>query len=63
MLTKTLINKIFPFKVFPIPNTDFKKKLSRWHTDIDEKKINNRAIEDHCRVCEKPLDKTTYQKK
>jgi hypothetical protein len=64
MLTKKFINKIFPFKVFPAPNvfftpTDFTKRLGRWCTDIDDKKINNRADwanEDHCGACGTPWE-------
>lgn len=49
--------------------TNFKKRLGRWCTDIDEKKINNRADwanEDHCGACGNPwenLNKTTDHKK
>jgi ubiquitin len=51
------LKEVLPFRVFP--TTDFKKTLGRWCTEIDDKKIHNRADwanEDHCGACGNPFE-------
>lgn len=46
------LNKIFPFKVFPM--TDFSKTLGRWSTNNTKEQTDHRidwSNEDHCGAC------------